>query len=244
MTLDWWTLGLQTVNVLILVWILARFLFQPVAKIIAERQAAAHAALDEAEAAREEAETARSAAEAERAEIASTRARLLDEARKAAEAEKRQLLDAAAAAADRARAETRADLDRMRREARAGIADEAGALAADIAARLLERLPDETRIDGFIDTLAQAVRALPQTARAGIGGDGPVTLRAARPLSGAERARLDAALADALGRPVALDVVPDPALIAGLELDAPHAVVRNHLAADLGRIRSELARHD
>lgn len=41
MTIDWWTLGLQTVNVLVLVWILARFLFRPVARIIADRQAAA-----------------------------------------------------------------------------------------------------------------------------------------------------------------------------------------------------------
>lgn len=244
MTLDWWTLGLQTVNVLILVWILARFLFRPVAKIIADRQAAAHAALDEAEAARLEADAARRAAEAERADVARSRAALLEQARKAAEDEKRRLLDEASASADKARAETRADLDRMRRDARAEIADEAGALATDIAARLIARLPDTARIDGFIDTLAEAVRALPDSARAGIGADGPVTLRAARALTRDERAHLDDALAAALGRPVALDVTADPALLAGLELDTPHAVVRNHLAADLGRIKSEFAHHD
>ena len=41
MKIDWWTLGLQAVNVLILVWLLSRFLFKPVAAIIAERQQAA-----------------------------------------------------------------------------------------------------------------------------------------------------------------------------------------------------------
>ena len=44
MTIDWWTLGLQTINVLILIWILARFLFRPVAKIIAAERAAAQQA--------------------------------------------------------------------------------------------------------------------------------------------------------------------------------------------------------
>jgi F-type H+-transporting ATPase subunit b len=41
MRIDWWTLALQTFNVLVLVWILSRFLFRPVASMIEQRQAAA-----------------------------------------------------------------------------------------------------------------------------------------------------------------------------------------------------------
>ena len=41
MRIDWWTLALQTVNVLILIWILSRFLFRPIMAIIEERRAAA-----------------------------------------------------------------------------------------------------------------------------------------------------------------------------------------------------------
>jgi F-type H+-transporting ATPase subunit b len=41
MKIDWWTLGLQTINILVLVWILSRFLFRPVSDMIAARQAAA-----------------------------------------------------------------------------------------------------------------------------------------------------------------------------------------------------------
>ena len=50
MRIDWWTLGLQTVNVLILVAILARFLFRPVIAIMEERRAAAAKLSREAEA--------------------------------------------------------------------------------------------------------------------------------------------------------------------------------------------------
>ena len=41
MRIDWWTFAFQTINVLVLVWLLSRFLFKPVAKIIADRQQAA-----------------------------------------------------------------------------------------------------------------------------------------------------------------------------------------------------------
>ena len=37
MHIDLWTLGLQTINVLVLVWLLARFLFRPVAAIVVQR---------------------------------------------------------------------------------------------------------------------------------------------------------------------------------------------------------------
>ena len=38
MRIDWWTLALQTVNVLVLVWLLGRFLFRPVMDIVAKRR--------------------------------------------------------------------------------------------------------------------------------------------------------------------------------------------------------------
>ena len=48
MRIDWWTLGFQTVNVLVLVWLLSRFLFKPVAQIIADRQQQAAALMRDA----------------------------------------------------------------------------------------------------------------------------------------------------------------------------------------------------
>ena len=37
MQIDWWTLGLQAVNALVLVWLLAHFLFRPVVDAIARQ---------------------------------------------------------------------------------------------------------------------------------------------------------------------------------------------------------------
>jgi F-type H+-transporting ATPase subunit b len=52
------------------------------------------------------------------------------------------------------------------------------------------------------------------------------------------------AIAGILGHPVAVEVFVEPALIAGIELEAPHAVVRNSFRADLIHLKSELVHHD
>jgi F-type H+-transporting ATPase subunit b len=41
-----------------------------------------------------------------------------------------------------------------------------------------------------------------------------------------------------------VEVFVEPELIAGLELEAPHAIVRNSFRADLVRLKSELVHHD
>ena len=67
MTVDWWTLGIQAVNVIILIWLLARFFWRPVAAMIEQRRATAQQILTEAE-------TKRSQATDALAEIERTRA--------------------------------------------------------------------------------------------------------------------------------------------------------------------------
>ena len=73
MRIDWQTLALQTVNVLILNLDFSRFLFPPGDGDHRERRAAAVKLLDDAEAAKRQAITEREAAEAEAAKIAAAR---------------------------------------------------------------------------------------------------------------------------------------------------------------------------
>lgn len=242
MRIDWWTLGLQTVNVLVLIWILSRFLFRPLAAMIEARRAAAAKQLDEANAARAAAEAERQKAQQEAAEIAATRADALKRAAEDAEAAKRSSLTAAREEADRLRSAAEAEIARDRQQASAELSDRASRLALDIAAKLLARLPDQARIEGFIDGLVAGLSDLPDTVRASLGADGaPVRLKAARALSEAEAATCRTRLSEALGRPIAIAPVVDAALIAGLEIDMPHAAVRNSFRADLDRIAATLA---
>ena len=245
MQIDWWTLGLQAVNALVLIWLLARFLYRPVVDAIAARQQAAGKLLADAQAAKTAAESERDRAAAETASLAARRS----EALKAAEAEaataKSALLAAAQADADKLRAAAKAEIEAERRTEAQAAEDRAGRLAVDIAGKLLDRLPREARVAAFIDGIATGLAQLPEGTRASLGADGTsVRLTAARAVTPQEVEACRKALAGVLGHPVLLEVSVEPELIAGLELEAPHAVVRNSFRADLIRLRSELVHHD
>ena len=92
MRIDWWTLALQTVNVLILIWILARFFFRPVMDIVVKRQQEVNKLLTDAADARQKAADACADADKARAEIAVERQKLVAEAQDAARTERQNLI--------------------------------------------------------------------------------------------------------------------------------------------------------
>jgi F-type H+-transporting ATPase subunit b len=237
MRIDLWTLALQTVNVLVLVWLLSRFLFRPVAAIIAARAAAADTMLADAAAKRAQAEAAAAAIAEQRAGLAAEGARVAAAARAAAAAEHATLLqharDEAARLQLEARQATARDRDAMRRD----LEREATDLAIGIATRLLQRLPPLALAQAFAEGLAATIAADP--ARAALAGT-TLELSAAAPLDAAAQDACRAILSRAVGAPVTLRCHTDPALIAGLELAAPHALIRNSWRADLDRISQSL----
>lgn len=243
MRIDWWTLALQTFNVLVLMLILGRFLFRPVAAIIEERRAAAVKLLADAEAAKQEANAAREAANGEAAQLANTRDEALRQAAAAAERERAAALVAARTEVDQLRVAAEAEIQRERHAEAAAASDRAARLAVEITEKLLNCLPDSARVDGFVGGLADGLASLPAASRDGLAGGEDARLKAARPLSEEESKSCRDAFAKALGRPLNFVVAVDPDLVAGLELETPHAVVRNSFRADLSRIVEELTRH-
>jgi F-type H+-transporting ATPase subunit b len=240
MQIDWWTLAFQAVNVLILIWLLSRFLYRPVTAAIAARQQAADRLLADAEAARAaaaaEAAALKSqrdglAAEAERkaaemhAEIDRDRARLIAEAKADAAAVAKQAEAAAAAARARVTAE---------------LQEKAAILAGDMAATLLRRLPQAQITDAMFQVLLGSLRALPEEERRRLAADAPLAMVTAAPLDDATRDRYLRALADALPPSASLSLAVDPALIAGFELHGQHMRVRNSWRADLDRMLATL----
>jgi F-type H+-transporting ATPase subunit b len=240
MRIDWWTLGLQTVNALVLILLLSRFLFRPIATILAERKAATQKLLDEAAAAKISAHAWEERARAAADEIAETRAETIRTATAQAQRVRDELLDAARADADRLRAEMRAEIARLETSARRAEAERASLLAVEIARRLIDRLPQTSRIAGFIDGLADAVAALPGTTRADFDRHGEAILTAPRALDAEEERLCGSRLEGAFGRTLQFAVRVDPSLLAGLELENDHTAIRNSLRADLERIRTGL----
>ena len=145
MHIDWWTLALQTVNVLVLIWILGRFFFRPVVDIVAKRQAEANKLLADAAAARQQAADARADAD---------KARRRNQ-RRAGPTDRRGAKVGADGEGKSARAsrrtKSRSCTARPKRRSRGTEAQpsrrsstRASELAVEIAQRLLGRLPSES----------------------------------------------------------------------------------------------------
>jgi F-type H+-transporting ATPase subunit b len=241
MTIDWWTLGFQAVNVAILIWILARFFWRPLAGMIEARREAASRILAEAEAKRGEAAAAAAEAGKTRAGFSAERDAILVAARHAADQESATRRAEAERQAGQIEAAARAAMAAEREAAERAFAERAARLALEIAGRLAGRLDAGAVRAAFLDGLVETIRALPEAKRADAGGDGALQIVSAAPLPPDEQAKARARVAEALGRAVDLAFAVDPALIAGLELRGAHLVVANTWRADLDRLKTEIA---
>lgn len=241
MTLDWWTLGLQAVNVLILVWLLQRFFWRPVAAMIAARRDAAHDMLADAKSDKDKAAAALAEIEKTRAGFAAEREKILADARAAADTASEAAMKDARAKAEKLRkaAETRLAADKVAAEKQQ--ADQAASLAVDIAGRLAGRLKGPEISAAFLCWLTDAIKAMPEDEKAAALGDGKgLKLVSAEALGPAEETRIKTEIADALGGRPTLSFETDATLIAGLELRSPHFTLRNSWQADLDRIKEDL----
>jgi F-type H+-transporting ATPase subunit b len=243
MQFDWWTLALQTVNVLVLIWILGRYFFRPVADVVAKRQAGANKLLSDAAAAKKEAADARADVDKMRGEIGAERERLIAEAQKAAQSEKESLLAKASEGAAKLRGEAEAAIARDHSAAEQATIAHAGELAVDIAKRLLARLPAETAASAFLDGLCEKLCELPPGEKQGItSAADPVEVVTAAPLSNEEQEHVRTALKEALDAEIAFTFRSDAAVIAGIELESRNTIVRNSWRADLDKIGEALGR--
>ncbi len=239
MSFDPWTLGFQAVNVLVLVWLLHRFFWKPVAAMIADRQARAAGLLQDAAAKRTEADEALAEVTSLRKDIAAERDAILTAARQEADA-------ARAVSVAQARAEIDA-LNETAKAARVRAAEvlkktamgDAQNLAITIAGQLAARL-DGPSIDAtFQGWLMAGLSDLPTTDRAAL-ARAELEVVSAREQDSAAQERIAAAISQVLGAPASLTFRADPALISGLELHSPHFSLRNSWRADLARIAAVL----
>lgn len=239
MRFDAWTFALQTVNFLVLVWLLRRFLYRPVLKLIDARRRDIEGQYQASAAAQAEARKAVESAAAERARLASEQDALL---KNAAEQAQKTITQARARAAQESAAlieETRKTLATERThlllEARRLAAD----LGCDIARQLLGEVPPEVRAQGWLEHLARYLTELPPAARERLIAS-EIRVHTALPLSAEDRALWRARLEPLLGDALTIDFDTEPALIAGVELELPSTVIRFSWQDALRRARSDI----
>lgn len=112
--LDVWNIVLTVINLLILFVLMRIFLFKPVNKIIAERQAEADKQFDEAKAKQDEAAELKTKYEAVLADTESEKKKVMQETRKNADEEYQRIIKAAKKEAETIKSDAEADANNQK----------------------------------------------------------------------------------------------------------------------------------
>ena len=225
MLIDWFTVGAQALNFLVLVWVLKHFLYKPILEAIAAREKGIAAKLTDADAKTKEAEKQRSDFEGRNKAFEEQHAAMLSKATAEAKTEHDSLVDAAHKEADGFRtaqaAALKSDQARLSKQITRTAGDEVFAIArktlADLATGSLEERMGAvfTRRLGEMDgktkeTMAAALRGLKD----------PAVVQSAFDMPEAQRATIQNALNETFSAEVHIRFEAAPDRICGIELTA------------------------
>lgn len=244
MHIDRWTLLLQTVNFIVLIWLLQRFLYRPVLRLSDARRAQVERQFAEARAMAEQASSQLAGLEAQRAGITAERQSLLQ----AADGEARK---AAAALLAQARRDAQTTLSQARETLaaeRAQAEHDAQALALDlgsqVALQVLQELPRALREEAWIERIAAYLSALPaeqlQALRTQLAPTAALEVLTAASLEPAAQQRWIERLRGVLGAQVPVTFAVSEQLQAGAELRFPQARLEFSWPSLIATVRERL----
>ena len=155
-----WNFVAAICNLLIQMWLIKKFLFKPVQKVLAQRQQMADAQIADAEKARTEAEAMRTDYEQRLAEAKEEAAQLVQNATRTAQLRSEEIVRQAQTDAANIKTKADADIAQQRKKAINEVKDEIGGIAMDIASKVVEREIDpkvhQDLIDEFIRNVGDA----------------------------------------------------------------------------------------
>jgi F-type H+-transporting ATPase subunit b len=223
MLIDWFTVGAQGVNFLVLVWLLKRFLYRPILSAIDAREKGIATELAAAAATKVDADREHAQFQQKNQALDAQRDALLAKATAQAEAERVRLLAAAGKAADALRASrAKALLDDTQR-LDAVITQLTAGEVFDIARQTLTDLAASDLEERMGELFTRRLRELEPGSKAALGlaihsSAEPALVRSRFELPAHERATIQNALNETFATMVRLRFETAPAVICGIEL--------------------------
>jgi F-type H+-transporting ATPase subunit b len=223
MLIDWFTVGAQALNFIILVWLLKRFLYKPILNAVDAREKRIAAELADADAKKAEAQKERDDYQHKNEEFDHQRATLLSKATDEVKAERQRLLDDARKAADALSAKRqealRSDAQNLNQAIRRRTQQEVFAIARKALTDLATASLEERVSEAFIRRL----RTIDGRAKEGIAAalktaSEPAVMRSAFDLPEVQRAAIQKALNETFSAEVPVRFETAPNLISGIEL--------------------------
>lgn len=225
MLIDWFTVGAQALNFLILIWLMKRFLYRPILHAIDEREKRVAAELSDADAKKAEAQKERDEFLRKNEEFDRQRAELITQATNEAKAERQRLIDEARKAADTLsvkRLETlRNDTHNLNLAIRLRTQQEVFAIVrkalTDLATTSLEERLGEVFTRRLRELDGQAKQGIAQVLETAVA---PAVVRSAFELPAEQCAAIRNALNETFSAEIQVRFETAPNVISGIELSA------------------------
>ncbi len=223
MLIDWFTVGAQLLNFLILVWLLKRFLYRPILDAVDAREKRIADELADADAKRADAKQERETFQHKNEAFEQQRATLLSQATDAAKAERQRLMDEARQAADALSAKRQKTLRNEAQSLRQAIGQRTRQEVFAIARKALADLASANLEERMAEAFLSRLRELGEPARNSLGeslrtASEPALVRSVFELPPVQRAAIQDALNRTFSADLALRFETAPDLIGGIEL--------------------------
>lgn len=251
MLIDWFTVGAQLLNFFILVWLMKRFLYQPILTAIDAREKSIADKLAAADAISNQANAAKAEFAQKNQEFAQQRGALMQQATAAADTERQHLLDAARQDAIKLANKHQLALKKQQHALAQSISQQVQQEVFAITTQVLRDLASAELEAQIVAIFIQRLRSMNpsqvQTLKAALGKPTePISVRSNYPLTAAAKQLITTELAsllndNALNKSSALQFSTSTQVICGIELDIPGFKVGWSVAEYLTALQSTLA---
>ena len=241
MLIDWFTVGAQALNFLILVWLMKRFLYRPILKAIDAREKRIATELADAGAKMADAKKERDEFQHKNEEFDRQRAALMSKATDEAKAERQRLLDEARQAADALSAKRQETLRNDADNLNQAIGRRAQQEVFAIARKVLADLATTSLEERVGEVFTRRLRTMEGNAKEILGAalkaaTEPAVVRSAFDLPAQQRAAIQTAVNETFSADIHLRFETSPDLVSGIGLSTNGQKVGWSIADYLGSL--------
>jgi F-type H+-transporting ATPase subunit b len=245
MIIDWFTIGAQVLNFLILVWLMKRFLYKPVLHAIENRENRIATELANADKKMAEAQQENNEFRHKNEEFDRQRAALLSEAIDEAKTERQRLLDAAREAATGLSSKQQETLRNDAHNLHQAIRRRTQQEVFDIARKALTDLATTSLEERLVEVFTRRLREMDGKEKAALAGvlkaaSDPAIVRSAFDLPAEQRAAIKNTLNETFSAEIHVRFETAPDLISGIELTTNGQKVAWSIADYLGSLEKDV----
>jgi F-type H+-transporting ATPase subunit b len=245
--IDLFTTAAQIINFLILLYLLRRFLYRPVLKLMDDRETLIFSRLKEAEETKKEAEKEAESYRQKKEVLSSEHEEMLIKAKEDAKNFKAELIRDAREEVEETKAEWYEDVRREREAFLEDLRKRAGEQIYAITRRALRDLADEELESRIIDTFIKRLQNLDESEKETLKDfygslEQPITVRSAFEIPRNSRDKIEEVLRNQSGSELRVQFQIDEELISGIEMSARNLEISWSIDGYLGSLEADFSR--